>query len=242
MYIRLIRQRDICINNDKYIREAEDYENLISGYDYELTDYAREHVDECCLIFDWESVSGSDDDGGFYGQCYLGKDISAHNRVEHHFNPQFEFNQDEKAVDEEIKKYRKIFEEEERIKKEMYEKGACSTFSKALVYHMKRKNVTVEQLAFNSELSTTTIKKYRKDSTPELENLMAIFIGLNLSEIWCDQLLDLCGYSVNEKGPLLEHKVYRELIRNYSDGNIAQWNAILEGFKLNKIPNQKISK
>ena len=109
----------VCINHDKYIREAEDYEKLISGYDYELTDYAREHVDECCLIFDWESVLGDGDDGGFYGQCYLSKDISAYNRVEHHFNPDFEFNEDKTTVAEEIKKYRKIFEEEEKIKKEM---------------------------------------------------------------------------------------------------------------------------
>jgi transcriptional regulator with XRE-family HTH domain len=232
----------VCINHDKYIREAEDDEKLISGYDYELTDYAREHVDECCLIFDWESVLGDGDDGGFYGQCYLSKDISVDNRVEHHFNPNFEYNEDEKAVAEEIKKYRKIFEEEEKIKKEMYEQDACSTFSKALTYHMKRKNVTVEQLAANSKLSETTIKKYRKGSKPGLENLMAIFIGLNLSEIWCDQLLDLCGYSVNEKGSILEHKVYRELIRNYSDGNIDQWNTILKGFGLDKIPDQRNQK
>lgn len=232
----------VCINNDKYIREAEDYEKLISGYDYELTDYAREHVDECCLIFDWESVSGSDDDGGFYGQCYLSKDISAYNRVEHHFNPQFEFNQDKKAVDKEIAKYLKIFKEEEQIKKEMQEQGVDGTFSTALIYHMKRKNVTIEKLVSNSQLSATTIKKYRKGLKPGLENLMAIFIGLNLSERLCDQLLELCGYSVNEKGPLLEHKVYRELIRNYSDGNIDQWNAFLEGCGMNKIPNQKNQK
>ena len=232
----------VCINHDKYIREAEDYEKLISGYDYELTDYAREHVDECCLVFEWESVLGEGDGGGFYGQCYLSKDISAYNRVEHHFNPDFEFNEDKTAVAEEIAKYLKIFEEEEKIKKEMNDKGACSTFSEALKYHMKRKKVTIEQLAANSKLSETTIKKYRKGSKPELANLMAIFIGLNLSEIWCDQLLDLCGYSINEKGPLREHKVYRELIRNYSDGNIDQWNTILEGFKLNKIPDQKNQK
>lgn len=58
-----------------------------------LTDYAREHVDECCLIFDWESVSGRKDDGGFYGQCYLSKDISVDNRIEHDYNPDFENNQ-----------------------------------------------------------------------------------------------------------------------------------------------------
>ncbi len=107
----------VCIKHDKYIREAEDYEKLISGYDYELTDYAREHVDECCLVFEWESVLGDGDDGGFYGQCYLSKDISAYNRVEHHFNPDFEFNKNQKVIAEEIKKYRKIFEEENRIKK-----------------------------------------------------------------------------------------------------------------------------
>lgn len=57
----------VCINDDEYIREAKDYEKEIYGYDYELTDYARNYVDECYLIFDWESISGGSDDGSFYG-------------------------------------------------------------------------------------------------------------------------------------------------------------------------------
>ncbi len=226
----------VCINDDEYIREAKNYEKEIYGYDYELTDYARNHVDECCLMFDWESISGGSDDGGFYGQCYLSKDISSYNRVEHYYNPDFEFNKDIVAIAEEVAKYKAAFAEEDKV-----EKDVPDEFTEALIYHMKRKKVTVEQLSLNSKLSTTTIKKYRAGtSKPDIDNMMAIFIGLNLQEKYCDHMLDICDMSLKDKN--LKQKVYRMLIREHSDGNIEQWNVYLTEFGLDTIPNQRNQK
>lgn len=226
----------VCINDKQYV-EKKDPKWMSPGEgEYDLTEYARDHVDECCLIFDWDSISGKNDDGGFYGLCYLSKDVSAQNRIEHTYNPDFECNQDTMALAKQIAKYKAAFAAEEKVLREL-----PRTFPDQLIYHMDRKNITVEALAFQSNLSTTTIKKYRAGtSRPDLDNIMAVFIGLNLPEIYCDQMLDACGLALKDMD--LKQKVYRVLIREHSDGNLYQWNKILRGFNLESIPNRRNQK
>ncbi len=223
----------VCIFDEKYVREATDDEKRWNGSDYELTDYAREHVDECCLIFDWESISGIKDDGGFYGQCYLSKDISVNNRVEHTYNPFFENNQTVEEIAKAAADYKTMYAEEERVLKE-----TPDNFSEALVYHMKRKHVTVDDLAASSGLSTTTVKKYRSGKvTPDIDNIMAVFIGMNLGTTYCEDMLDLADIKLSnrtEKG-----RAYKTLIQEYTDGSLDQWNTFLKGYGLEPIPNKR---
>lgn len=224
----------VCINDDKYLRKVDKWEYKLYGYEYDLNKYAIDHVDECCLIFDWESISGTSDDGGFYGQCYLSKDISANNRVEHYYDPDFENNQSVESIALEIKRYKEAFAAEEEVLK-----NTPDNFRDALVYHMDRKHITLDVMAERSGLSRTTIVNYRsgKRQSPNLENMMALFIGLNLSEKMCDQLLDLSDMSMNEK--TTRHKVYRMLIREHSDGTLEQWNMYLREFGLVEIPDKR---
>lgn len=225
----------VCINDERYVRKAKDYETICSGAEYELTDYAREHVDECCLIFNWESISGKYDDGGFYGQCYLSKDVSVQNRIEHTYDPKFESNQTTESLADQIAKYKAAFAAEDDILSELHSKR---TFSETLIYHMDRKKITVEELQFRSGISGTTIKKYRAGtSKPDIENAMALFIGLNLPEKYCDHMLRTLKISLDDTD--LQDKVYRVLIREHSDGNLDQWNEILREFGLSEIPNTR---
>ena len=244
----------VCVNDKKYIRkhiEIIDEEELLSygvaipqGEKIEpivtevLTDYARDHVDECCLIFNWESISGPSDDGGFYGQSYLCNDVSANNRIEHYYDPDFESNQKIEDLAAEVAKYKEAFKEEEKVLKELYDKRS---FDETLIYHMDRKNIKVEKLAFQSDLSTTTIKKYRSgESKPPLKNVMAIIIGLNLPEKYGDHILGTLGYVIADR--TTEEKVYRVLMREHSDGTIEQWNEILGQFGLDSIPDKRNQK
>ena len=225
----------VCINDERYVRKARDYEKLCSGAEYELTDYAREHVDECCLIFNWESISGAYDDGGFYGQCYLSKDVSVQNRIEHTYDPNFESNQTTESLAAQIEEYKEAFAVEDDILSKLHSKR---TFPETLMYHMDRKEITVEELQFRSGISGTTIKKYRAGtSKPDIENAMALFIGLNLPEKYCDHMLHTLKISLDDTD--LQDKVYRVLIREHSDGNLDQWNEILRGFGLSEIPNTR---
>ncbi len=223
----------VCVFDEKYVREATDEEKQWNGSDYELTDYAREHVDECCLIFDWESISGGKDDGGFYGQCYLSRDITVDNRIEHKYDPLFQNNQSVEEMAKAAADYKAMYAEEERILEE-----TPNNFSEALVYHMDRKNVTVDDLAASSGLSTTTIKKYRSGKvTPNIDNIMAVFIGMNLGTTYCEDLLDLAEITLSKRTD--KGKAYRTLIQEYTDGSLEQWNAFLVQYGLNEIPNKR---
>ncbi len=221
----------VCINDEQYVQPVTGGSDRWTGRKFELTDYAREHVDECCLIFDWESISGISDIGGFYGQCYLSKDVSAENHIEHTYNSDFENNQSIEAIAEQAK----IMKEAFLAGKEVV-KNAPDEFPDNLYYHMKRKHITVEELAFRSGLSTTTIKKYRAGtSTPDIDNLMAVFVGLNLQGKYCDQMMRTLGLTLNDTN--YKHYVYRILIQEHSDGTLDQWNTILEINNFPHIPN-----
>ncbi|KSV58132.1 helix-turn-helix domain-containing protein [Acetivibrio ethanolgignens] len=223
----------VCAFDEKYVREATDDEKLWNCSDYELTDYAREHVDECCLIFDWESISGGKDDGGFYGQCYLSKDITVDNRIEHAYDPFFENNQSVEEMAKAAADYKAMYAEEERILSE-----TPNNFSEALIYHMDRKHVTVDDLAATSGLSTTTIKKYRAGKvTPNIDNIMAVFIGMNLGPAYCEDLLDLAEISLSKRTD--KGRAYKTLIQEYTDGSLDQWNAFLKEYGLESIPNKR---
>ena len=85
-----------------------------------------------------------------------------------------------------------------------------------------------------------TIKMYRAGKEkPRLESLMAIFIGLQLKEQYCDHMLDLLCYSLRDMDN--KQKVYRYLIRNHMDSNLEHWNQMLKMFELPTIPKKKIS-
>ena len=226
----------ICINDSKFLENIPECQREITGFEYDLNDYAREHVDECCLIFDWRSVYGDKDYGGFYGQCYLDKDVSAEMRIEHYYNPNFENNQSVVSLAEQVAKYKSAFDKEREI---MHD--TPDNFADALRYHMNRKKITLEDLAYRSGLSTTTVKNYRSGKiVPDVDNIMAIFIGLNLPEKYCDAMLELARLSLPDK--TLKQKVYRVLIREHSDGNLDQWNFILHEFGLSSIPNLRNQK
>lgn len=82
------------------------------------------------MIFNWESISGKYDDGGFYGQCYLSKDVSVQNRIEHTYDPNFESNQTTESLADQIAKYKAAFAAEDDILSELHSKR---TFSETLL-------------------------------------------------------------------------------------------------------------
>lgn len=220
----------VCKNDRKYVEKIEDNE-----YGYELTEYASDHADECCLIFNWKSLYGKIDEGGFYGRCYLNKDFSADEFIEYWYDPNFKDNQKENELKEQLKKEQDIRNKKNKIIKELNE---IHTLGEMLIYHMDRKNITVEQLSERSKLSETTIKKYRNNKGhPPLENLMAIFIGLNLLPDYCKIMLKVASYSLSEINE--QQATYLMLIEKFSNGNIDQWNRILRIRGLNPIPNNR---
>ena len=114
------------------------------------------------------------------------------------------------------------------------------SFADALIYHMDRKKITVDDLVERSGLSDTTIKNYRAGKIPQppIENVMAVCIGLNLSKTLALDLLSKASYQLGENP---RDRAYKFLL-DYTDGTLYQWNLILDAFGQSHIPytrNQK---
>ena len=223
-----------CINDPKYIKAeiCGDTVKLV------LSDYAREHADECCLIFSWKSTSYWKDECEFYGQAYLSKEVTAEPYVEHTYDKDFNSKNNQKAeeIQAAVAAYQAELKKDNAIKLEMMQQG-CNDFTTTLNYHMYRRNISIYQLAERSELSETTIKNYKKGSVanPPIENVMAICIGLNLKKEYAEHLLMTASYSL---GNSPRDNAYRFLL-DYTDGTIYQWNTILDAFELPHIPYKR---
>lgn len=233
----------VCINDPKYI--VADFSG--GGAKLKLSDYARENADECCLKFDFRSTSylrELQDKYEFYGESYLSKEVKADYYVEHTYDKYFNHKcvQTADQIAKEVAAYNAAQDQEKQVRKEMASQG-CDTFAESLKYHMKRKNVKVEELAERSGLSDTTIKNYRSGAIPypPIENVMAVCIGLNLHRPYCIDLLGTANYQVDKDDP--RSRAYRFLL-DYTDGTLDQWNMILDQFGQQHIPyqrNQKIA-
>ena len=223
----------ICINDPKYIK----LRRIDDKYILTLSDYAREHADECCLVFSWSSNSYLKQEYEFYGQAYLSKHVSAENYIEHTFDKDFNLKSIQAAdeIKEAVDMYLSVKEEDNKIMIEMLKEG-CNDFPRTLVYHMDRKNITVEEVAARSNLSDTTIKNYRGGkANPPIENVMAVCIGLNLKKPLAIDLLNKASYTLGDT----KRGIAYNFLLDYSDGTIEQWNDILDAFGENSIPNQK---
>lgn len=215
----------VAINDPKYVTRSD------SGTPI-LTDYALEHVDECCLVFDRKiQVSRSYDDS-FYRMCFLCNDIDSSTLIEAEYNAEYKSNQNVKERAEEIKKSQDALTE---IAEHL--SVIPSGFGGALAYHMKRKKITDEELEYRSGISSRMIGEYRRNieaaAKISQQRVMALCIGLNLQGFYSEDLLNKAGK------PLMmvpEQMIYRQLIYNHSDENLDAWNATLREFGFKEIP------
>lgn len=214
-----------CINDEKYIKKSSD-----TRHDVELTNYALEHADECCLIFDRIFKSENTvQEAEIYSCFYLSKEVTATPYVEAKYDPNFKHNQSKKEIMMELAKMRAAWKKEDSTIHDL-----PAEFGETLKAHTKRRKITYAELAYRAGLSETTIKNYvAEKKEPPIENLLAVFIGLNLAEVYCDDLLDKAGKKLNNSD---KHRIYRMLIHEHSEGNLEQWNDILEAAGYDRIP------
>lgn len=216
-----------CVNDARYIKESSD-----PRQEYELTQYALEHADECCLIFERSfSENESTREAEVYSLFYLSQEVKASLYVEAHYNAKFSHNQTIEELAKEVAQMKKTFAKERKVKQE-----TPIVFNETLKYHMKRKGISILNLSNRSRISDTTIKHYRSGKrVPSLEKLMALFIGMNLDEQYCDVMMDQAGCHLSDSDL---HKLYRKLIRYHMDGDIDQWNMVLKAGGYEEIPGK----
>ena len=215
-----------AINDPEYVTRSEVGAPI-------LTDYALEHMDECCLVFDRKLRVSREYDDSFYRMCFLCSNINSATFVEASYNPKYKDNQNKTERAHEIMKSRDAVK---TITENLQE--VPSGFGPTLSFHMKRKNITIEELAERSRLSSRVIGDYRnkkniRDSIT-LQSVIALCIGLNLQGYYSEDLIDKAGFRL---GMTEEQLLYHYLIYNHSDENIDTWNQIISDMGLSrKIP------
>ena len=206
----------LVINDPQYVSIVEDSEPT-------LTEYALEHVDECCLVFNRTTRVSTQYDDSFYRICFLCRDADSKSFVEASFNPKEGKNED---VQKRAREMITIAAEAKRVSDILAE--VPSSFCGTLDYHVKRRGYTNEKMEERTGISSRMIQDYRnkKDAKPTLQSVLALCIGLNLHPSFSYDLIAKAGYNIMIASE--EFLIYRYLIEHHHMENIFMWNAKLQ--------------
>ena len=202
----------VCINSPKYITRSE------TGLPI-LTEYALEHVHECCYVFK-RKISASDTySDSFYRRCFLCRNVNSENYIEAKYDPEHKDNQSKGQRKTEIDK---ITESVEDIVRRLATE-IPSGFSGTLSYHMNRKNITNEELSARTNISTVTISGYRNTLSPKitLERAVALCNGLKLEKHYSHDLMKKAGFDLSM--PNITYFMIGWVIDEHPDDTLQQW-------------------
>jgi hypothetical protein len=203
-----------CINDPKYVKQNE-YGLL------EMTEYAINHIDECCLVFDRSTYPNAEygvlryTDGSLFQNAIL-KNIAKfqYGSLEHN-----------REVDARAAMMRvELLEVKETAK---VVDNLPASFCNSLKMLMKWRGITVEQLAEKSLVSPKTIQRMR--NKPEhnwgIETLISVCIGLQLPPYISTSLIKKAGlhFRAGEKGI-----TYAHLLATHYRSPIFEFNEYLE--------------
>ena len=200
-----------CINDPRYIA----YDENRQPY---LTDYARHHIDECCLVFDLTIQKTANSYGKqFYTECVLYRDATSDIVFEARYTDS-KINNDVDAQAKAIIAYNKELAE--------VMQNLPGGFSGALKYLMTWKGKTVEALAGDCCLDPKTIQRMRNNEAYEttIETIVAICIALQLPPAVSEALMARSAYSL---GVSEKHLTYRFLLNSCYTKTIYECNEML---------------
>lgn len=205
----------VCLNDIKYINP------VIYGrkFVYELTEYAREHADECCMIFKKHKANNNSINKVYYSDGFLEKLEDGEYSNGDELTP---------AAIQDLASYRKKYQEEceaKGILLEMEQKEIVS-FKEALNYHMKRKKVNISKLSDEEYLKEETLKKYvNGNRSPKLVNVLIICNKLELQYVLAKDLLSRAGLSLNLHSN--KERLYDYLL-TITNASLKDWDLILK--------------
>lgn len=177
----------VCINDPLYIRKS----HFSQQSEFELTIYARENVNECCLAFDRIFYQDDSLDKDFYGLCYLSKELNAASHTKTTPTDDLQ-NQDRKSRAVEAKKLR---EKGDSIMAVL--RSLPTGFPETLDTHIRMARKSNGRKMTNLELSKITglsedyIASLRKDPglNVTLETVCSLCIALHLLPCYSKDLI-----------------------------------------------------
>lgn len=200
-----------CLNDPLYIQDSENGSGIC------LTNYASQHIDECCLLFNLRTMRIHKDHNNdakpiLYRNAV--SDTSVH------------------AVYTDSEQNNAILAKAEALKKDTVElveiqKRLPTSFSETLKAHMRREKYTVDRLAEQSLVSTKTIQRIRNENnySASLQTIVAICIGLHLPPPLSMDMIRKAGF--NFKAANIEQMAYQLLLNSYYQNSIYECNEML---------------
>lgn len=209
------------INDPKYIKRS-----VLGGIS--LTDYAKMHIDECCIRFDLKyNVTAKTDVVIYLDFIEFRKATPNYNRV-----PAFNVDNHNMEVfnrSEELKKLHK-----EYIEEGQFLSTPAGNFAQVAYAHIQRKGYNKAVFCDKTLLSGKTFDRIKDNRLPNptLETVMQICIGLELGGIYGEQLLEIAGYKLNNSPQQL---AYKKLLHSYYGHSIYECDEVLRALGLASI-------
>jgi len=199
------------INDPKYIIRTP-----FGGLD--LTDYAKLHVDECCLRFDLAYNKLAKNDITVYlDTVEFRKATSNFNRV-----PSFKADDHNLMILNRSKELKKFHEE--YIAEGSFLSRPTLNYAQTVWAHIERLGLSRKDFCEKTLLSEKTYDRIRDNDIgkPSLDTVMRICIGLELGGILGEQLLELAGYKLNAA-----EIAYKKLLYSYKGHDIYECDEVL---------------
>lgn len=134
-----------------------------------LTHYARNHMDECCLVFNLSVKSKINRQ--YHSECFLNRDKAS--AVD--FNVTFHDGYENSSTDKQIKLVAQTVAEENRFFNEL-----PIAYTVCLDKAMTWKNVSAAEIGRRTGLNEATVRRVVKGETNSLNSLILICLGMHL--------------------------------------------------------------
>ena len=171
-----------------------------------LTDYARHHMDECCLVFSI-SVKSHSQEKRYVLECVLNRDDMSVLSFEMDFSVD-----DNMTVQEKADKMSENRRKASGLKKVLQDIAGMD-FRDAFMWLMSNPDtLTIPELEQSSGISGETIKRMRNklDYRPSLETLVLTCIGMQLNPKISYELIEKAGLRFVKTNDL--HLIYEQLL------------------------------
>lgn len=191
-----------------------------------LTDYAKHHIDECCIRFDLKYNQSTKLDIVVYlDSVEYRKATPDYNRVPS-FNPD-DHNLKILQQSEELKKFHA-----EYVAEGSFLNQPTLNFAQTAWAHLERLDIKPKEFCDRTLLSEKTYERIRDNRMPNptFQTVMLICVGLDLGGVFGEQLLDLGGHKLTA-----ERLAYKKILHSYAGHTIFECDEVLTALGLPPI-------
>ena len=192
----------VILDYDKYVER-------FNGHQFRLTEYARRHMSECCLAF---KIDYDDPDYDYtFGELHKDELSPIENR---------------EADEAQLRMVTAAFNELEEENIKLSKTPTVNPFGQAVQFHMKRCDVTEDDVAERSGLGINTISNMRSGKRVRLESVLAFCVALELEEAFRTDLMEKADVKFSARSKA--HRFYQTMMKLCPDANVFQYNQMCE--------------